>query len=33
MRATFATLPRYYLDTHPGQAGPLREAMTRTRNR
>jgi hypothetical protein len=32
-RATFATLSSYYLDTHPGQAGPLREAMTRACNR
>jgi hypothetical protein len=28
-RATFASLSSYYLDSHPGQAGPLREAMTR----
>ena len=32
-RATFATLSSYYLDTHPGQAGPLRAAMARTCNR
>lgn len=28
-RAIFATLSPYYLDAHPGKAGPLREAMTR----
>ena len=28
-RASLASLSSYYLDSHPGQAGPLREAMTR----
>jgi hypothetical protein len=28
-RATLAALSSYYLDAHPGQAGPLREATTR----